>query len=278
MCRLLGILSLNSSSFIISKYLLGDPCSLYVQSRANPSRLQSDGWGIGFYVNGSLRIIKSKKPIYEEYEKVQMVVNDLKSSIVVAHIRRASNPRGLPKERIISIENSQPFGYKNYLFAHNGVIMIPDEMANLLGDWKLKVRGLNDSEIYFWHVMKELSKGLSLPQALKSFQKNLLRVWNENREKHPDKDRPYIGLNMIFSDGEKLYAYCKYDEERDSKIKSLCYKDQLAMQMTYIVDSEKLVVASEKTNIEEDWKPLRSGQLLTGQMIDGKIKVHIEEI
>lgn len=239
---------------------------------------RGDGWGVGFYVDGSLRIVKSEKPVYEEYERFRAAVGNLRSPIVVAHIRRASNPRGLPRDKIISIENSQPFGYGSYLFAHNGVIAIPDEMAALLGGWKLKIRGLNDSEVYFWHIVKELSEGRSLPQALKNFQKNLLRAWDESRGKHPDKDRPYIGLNMIFSDGKRLYAYCKYDEEKDSKVKSLCYKDQPALQMSYILDSEKLIVASEKTNAEDDWKPLRSGQLLTGQIVDGKIRVHIEEV
>jgi len=276
MCRLFGGLSLNFSIF--SKYMLEDPCSLYVQSRIDRSKLQGDGWGVGFYVNGSSRIVKSEKPIYEEYERFKAVVKDLNSPIAVAHIRRASNPRGLPREKIISIENSQPFGYGSYLFAHNGVITIPDEMAAILGGWKPKIRGLNDSEVYFWHMVKELSEGRSLPQALKNFQKNLLRVWDESRGKHPDKDRPYIGLNMIFSDGEKLYAYCKYDEERNGKVKSLCYKDQPALQMSYVLDSEKLIVVSEKTNVEDYWKPLRSGQLLTGQIVDGKIRVHMEEV
>lgn len=276
MCRLLSILSLDHS--ITPKYLLKDCCSLYAQSKADPSRLQSDGWGIGFYINCSPKVIKSEKPIYEEYERVQAVASNLKSPIIIAHIRRASNPRGLPREKIISIENSQPFNYENYVFAHNGVITIPDEMAELLGDWKKKIKSLNDSEIYFWHLVKELSEGRSVSQALKIFQKSFLKVWDENREKHPDKDRPYIGLNMILSDGKKLYAYCKYDETRDGRTKSLCYKNQPAMQMTYTADSEKLIVSSEKTNTDDDWKPLKSEQLLVGQIVDEKIKFHIEEI
>lgn len=274
MCRLFGAISVNPIN--AAKYIIYDPCSLYIQSKIDPSRLQGDGWGIGFYVNGSLRVFKSEKPIYEDYESLKSIVYGIKSNIIVAHIRRASNPRGLPREKLISVENSQPFYYRKYLFAHNGVITMPDETAQLLDDWRLKIRGLNDSEVYFWYIIRELCNGRSLPEALKNFQRDLLRVWLENHEKYPHIDRPYIGLNMIFSDGEKLYAYCKYDEKLDGKSRSICYRDQPAMQMMYAADQDRLIVASERTNSEDGWQPLRSGQLVTGQIINGRIRIHIE--
>ncbi|MEM3756615.1 MAG: class II glutamine amidotransferase [Candidatus Bathyarchaeia archaeon] len=275
MCRLFGLLSTGFSN--AAGYLLNDPCSLYAQSKSNPLRLQGDGWGVGFYVNGSLRVVRSEKPIFEEYERFKSVVESIKSNVIIAHVRRASNPRGLPREKLVSIENTQPFSYGKYVFAHNGVISVPDEVAQLLGDWRLNIRGLNDSEVYFWYIVKELSKGKNMPDALKNFQKDLLRVWMETREKYPERNRPYIGLNMVFSDGEKLYAYCKYDEELDGGVKSLCYGDQPAMQMVYIADSEKLIVASEKTNSRENWQPLKSGQLITGQISGGRIEIQIQE-
>ena len=276
MCRLFGVISVEPSN--ASKYLVHDPCSLYVQSKVNPKRLQGDGWGIGFYVNGFLRLVKSEKPIFEEHERFKELVSKISSNIIVAHIRGASNPRGLPKKKLISIENSQPFSYRNYVFAHNGVINLPDEIATLLGDWRFNIRGLNDSEVYFWYIMREITRGKTLSEALKSFQEDLLRVWLENRERYPNKDRPYIGLNIIFSDGEKLYAYCKYDEERDIGAASLCYGDQPALQMVYIHDSTRLVIASEKTNREEEWKPLKSGQLIVGRIVDGEIKISLEMV
>jgi len=276
MCRLFGVISVEPSNAL--KYLVDDPCSLYVQSKVNPKRLQSDGWGVGFYANDFLRLVKSEKPIFEEHERFKELVSKIGSNIIVAHIRRASNPKGLPKKKLISIENSQPFSYRNYVFAHNGVINLPDEIAALLGDWRFNIKGLNDSEVYFWYIMREITRGKTLPEALKSFQEDLLRVWLENRERHPNKDRPYIGLNIIFSDGEKLYAYCKYDEERDEGAASLCYGDQPALQMVYIHDSTRLVIASEKTNREEEWKPLKSGQLIVGRIVDGEIKISLEMV
>ncbi|MEM2369649.1 MAG: class II glutamine amidotransferase [Candidatus Bathyarchaeia archaeon] len=205
MCRLFGLLSNRPCSAF--RYLFGDQCSLFAQSKADPSRLQGDGWGIGFYASGCLRVIKSERPIYEERERFKSIAGSIESNIIVAHVRRASNPRGLPREKLISVENSQPFHYENYVFAHNGTIMIPDEVKGLLGEWRLRIRGLNDSEVYFWFIIKELHEGGSIAEALRNFEKDLWRVWFEVRDKHPGKTRPYMGLNMIFSDGERLYAY-----------------------------------------------------------------------
>ncbi|MEM1674258.1 MAG: class II glutamine amidotransferase [Candidatus Bathyarchaeia archaeon] len=269
MCRLFGLLSITPSN--PAKYLVNDPCSLLSQSNADPFKLQGDGWGIGFYINGSLRVIKSERPVYEEQERFRSLAEKIKSNIIIAHIRRASNPRGLPRERLISVENSQPFYYGKYVFAHNGVIMIPDEVAEFLGEWRARIRGLNDSEVYFWYIMKEVHEGRALPDALRNFERTLWDIWLNVRDKHLDKTRPYIGLNMVFSDGGRLYAYCKYDEELDGAVKSLCYRDQPGMQMVYSLSTERLVVSSEKTNVEEDWRPLESGQLLTGYVENGKI-------
>ena len=275
MCRLFGMISIKDSN--ADKYLLRDSCSLYAQSKVDPRRLQGDGWGIGFYENGCPILIKSEKPVYMDYENFSSTVQRAKSRIILAHIRRASNPRGLPRERMISKENSQPFTYGKYIFAHNGIITIPDEVAESLGEWKHKIRGLNDSEVYFWFLMKELAESLDLPLALKNFKVTLEDLWREARGRYPDKSRPYVGLNSIISDGEKLYAYCGY-EENEEPGRSLCFGDQPIFEMSYSFSKEKLVVASEKTNREEDWKPLRSGEFLIGRIVGNEIAVEIKKV
>ena len=275
MCRLFGMLSVKPSDAV--KYILEDQCSLYVQSKIDPKRLQGDGWGIGFYMNGSPILVKSEKPIYIDYETLSSTVQQARSRIILAHIRRASNPRGLPRDKIISKENSQPFTYGRYIFAHNGTITIPDELADVLGNWRGKIRGLNDSEVYFWFIMKELAEGINLSEALKDLKVTLEALWKEVRKDHPDKSRPYVGLNIVISDGENLYAYCRYDED-DKLGRSICFKDQPAFEMSYLHCKEKLIVASEKTNREEDWRPLKNGELLTGRIVDDEITVEIEKV
>jgi len=275
MCRLFGMLSVRASN--ANKHLLEDPCSLYAQSKVDSRRLQGDGWGIGFYENGSPIIIKSEKPVYMDYENFSSSVRRAKSRIILAHIRRASNPRGLPREKMISKENSQPFTFGRYIFVHNGTITIPDEVAEALGEWRRRIRGLNDSEVYFWFIMKELADGADLPMALKNFEATLEDLWMETREKYPDKRRPYVGLNCIISEGENLYAYCRHDGEGKAS-KSLCFRDQPVFEMSYSLSKQRLIIASEKTNREEDWKPLRDGELLTGRIIDDEIAVEIKRV
>jgi len=273
-CRLFGMLSVKASN--ARKYLLEDPCSIYVQSKVDPSRLQSDGWGIGFYIDGVPKVVRSEKSVYIEYEEFASAVQIASSRVVLAHIRRASNPRELPREQLISIENSQPFSYKKYIFVHNGAINMPDEVAKCLGEWKGRLRGINDSEVYFWYVVKEMTNGASFLEAIERFERVLSALWQRRREEY-NYDRPYIGLNVLFSDDERLYAYCKYDDEDESKL-SLCFKDQPIFQMSYLVDSACLVVTSEKTNHEDKWQVLKSGQLLTGQIFRDNIKISLQEI
>ena len=275
MCRLFGMLSLVATDAM--KYLLEDPCSLYAQSSANRRRLQGDGWGIGFYVDGAVDLVKSDRPVYDDHERFKSAVRRADSKIVLAHIRRASNPRRIPREKIISIENSQPFNHQNYLFAHNGTVTIPEEVAGSLGEWKQRIAGLNDSEAYFWYIMKVMADGSSFRKALRRFEKDLEQLWRRNRGTYPGTVRPYVGLNALLSDGETLYAYCKY-HEGDESMRSACLGDQPIFQMSYLVSPTRLVVASEKTNREDDWKPLKTGQLLTGMIMNREVSIEVTEI
>lgn len=254
------------------RYLLDDPCSLYIQSMADPRRLQGDGWGIGYYRNGTPVIIKDYRPVYRDYRGFSSAVQKVRSNIIIAHIRRASNPRGLKKEALISVENSQPFNYDRYIFAHNGTIMIPDELADTLGGWKTKIRGLNDSEVYFWFLMKKMSEGLNLAEALREFRETMRNLWVRVRSAHPEKDKPYHMLNIVFSDGEALYAYCEYDENA-KPVRSLCFRDQPVYQMSYRLLDDELIVASEKTNREENWRIIKNGEMLTGRIENGRVTV-----
>ncbi|MCS7120560.1 MAG: class II glutamine amidotransferase [Nitrososphaerota archaeon] len=274
MCRLLGMFSITPTS--AAKYLVEDPCSLYVQSMCDKERLQSDGWGIGYYTESGICLHVSEKPVYEETEKFFKTAANAISRIIIAHVRRASNPRELPRHMLISKENSQPFRFENYLFAHNGTITIPDEVAENLGEWKCRVRGVNDSEIYFWYIIKEMKNGASFAEALTKFENDLSDIWNRNRHKYPNKERPFIGLNTVFSDGQNLYAYCRY-HEIDVKNRSICFGDQPSLQMSYLNLGELVVIASEKTN-REKWDNLRSGELLTATVEGGEVKVAIQSI
>lgn len=274
MCRLFGMISNVPTS--AEKYLVDVECSMLEQSRIDPKRLQSDGWGIGYYAHDLPRVVKSEKPVYSEAERFRSVALAAKSRIVVSHVRAASNPLGLPRERLISPENSQPFHHGRFLFAHNGTVNLPDEVAELLGDYRSMIKGINDSEIYFWFLVKELEAGRNISVALIDFEDTLRELWDKYSSRHPDKKRPYVGLNAIFSDGRKLYAYCRYSEE-DERSTSICLRDRPVFQMCYLPGTP-FIVASEALTRNGGWSPVKNGQLLMAEAKGGAIDHVIEDL
>lgn len=258
------------------KYLVDLECSMLEQSRIDPNRPQSDGWGIGYYEHDLPRVVKSERPVNSEVERFRSAALTARSRIVVSHVRAASNPRGLPRERLISPENSQPFHYGRFLFAHNGTVNLPDEVADLLGDYRAMIRGINDSEIYFWFLVKELAAGRNLSLALINFEDTLRELWNKYSSRHPDKRGPYVGLNVIFADGKRLYAYCRYSKE-DERFTSICLRDRPVFQMCYLPGTP-FIVASEALTRNGGWLPVKNGQLLVAEARGGAVGHVIEDL
>jgi len=261
---MVGIISLRPLNPF--KYLVGDECSLLVQAKKGS---QGDGWGVGCYRDGRLTcVIKSSRPVYEEEGLFKALCRVLESDIIIAHVRKASNPRRLPRERLIAVENSQPFHYKNYLFVHNGSLTLPDEVEERLGDYKALIKGVNDSEVYFVYLIKEWEAYGDALKALKAVEEGLWDVWKRGRK--GGVDAPYSSLNAIFSDGRRLYAVSRYLEKWREK-RSLCYGDSEYFRMAYKLDGESLVVASERTDRGE-WRTLSDGEVLIAELKDGRIE------
>ena len=248
------------------KYLVEDECSLLVQAKKGE---QSDGWGIGYYEEGELRVFKSPNPVYEEEEIFRRLSTQIESNLIIAHVRKASNPRGLPRQMLIGIENSQPFFYKNYLFAHNGAIYIPDEVAETLGKYKNLIKGVNDSEVYFVHLVKEWESKGDVVQAIKAVERGLWKILEKSKKNYP---RPYSSLNAIFSDGVRLYALTLYLEGENTP--SICYRDSEYFRLAYYYNGEKLIISSERTN-NDKWKLMSNGEILIAEIRENRIYYNI---
>ena len=261
MCRMVGVLSLKPIN--PSEYLIGAPCSLLTQAEMG---FQGDGWGIGYYENKCLKVFKSFKPVYEEKELFSKVCGSLRTNLFIAHVRKASNPRGLPREKLIGLENTQPFRHNNLLFAHNGSIKALN-VVEKLGEYKQLIRGVNDSEIYFVLFLKYWN--LYQPNILKiirSIEKDL-------QDSVKEGEKPYSSLNAIFSDGEKLYAVNRYIEGKN--LKSLCYKDSEYFRMVYRYNGSSMVIASEKLDNKCEWRSLSDGEILIAEVTKDKIEYRI---
>ncbi|MBI4057483.1 MAG: class II glutamine amidotransferase [Elusimicrobia bacterium] len=272
MCRLFG--QISSSPLKAEDFLAQESCSLLRQSFANPKNLQKDGWGIGYYVNQRARqavVVKSPRPLFEQKNFFQRLANQTRSKIIISHIRNASNPRGIPKKQLISLNNSQPFHHKNYLFAHNGTVEIPDEVFSFLGPYQKKILGKNDSEIYFWQLIKFVESYGSVPRAMKAAVQELWGIWRGCQARYSKKKYPYTGLNTLLSDGNSLYALCHYPSANKNAC-ALCAPDRPWGKMCFTRRGPRMLVSSEPMDFQT-WDSFHDPEILILTPQNGSFKI-----
>jgi predicted glutamine amidotransferase len=261
MCRLLGALFVKIGG--LQYHLLEAECSLFKQAVKGR---QSDGWGIGYYSDENPVVRKSEKAVYDDRSSFEEAAKSVRGRIIMAHVRKASNPRRLPFEKLISLENSQPFHYLNYMIVHNGSITIPDEVTERIGSYANLIRSNNDSEVYFYLLLYLVEKEGGIIAAFRKVERTLMEVFQE--EEATKFEKPFTSLNAIFSDGEKMYAFSRYLTDSG---KSICYGDSSMFQMCFKLNEEHVVVASEKTD-RGAWLPLGNNSLLTCWVEEDRIK------
>lgn len=257
---MVGVLSVNTINPLY--YLVKAPCSLLTQAEIGS---QGDGWGIGYYDKNRLKVIKSPKPAYEERDVFLNACNSIRTNLFIAHVRKASNPRGLPRDKLIGLENTQPFYYGNFLFAHNGSIRALN-VVDKLGEYRKLMKGVNDSEIFFVLLLKYWSLyGSNIVKVIKSVEEDLQDSCEEGKN-------PYSSLNAIFSDGKRLYAINRYIEGKD--LSSICYKDSEYFRMVYQYNESNIVIASEKLD-KNRWHSLSNGEVLIAEVIKDRVEYKV---
>jgi len=157
---------------------------------ANP-----DGWGLAFYKNNRLQIVKeansaTKSNLFDFMEKYTH------SKTIISHVRRST--RGIP-----SYLNTHPFYRRlrtesmnrEFAFAHNGTLT----QIERLRFKKYTPVGETDSEQAFCHILDILSESETATWGVHDFQsfEKILREINDGKNT----------LNCIFSDGSYLFCY-----------------------------------------------------------------------
>ena len=208
MCRLFGLLGNGVTP--AEPWLLDTDRALLRQAHVTDEEAQPDGWGVGWFTER--RVLRVEKGIGAasspgEVDRFRTVARAAHGPLAIAHLRKASNPMGLPKERLIGLENSQPFLHGSTMFAHNGSIQFPRETRAFLGEYESMVKGVNDSEVLFWLLIRHLDSATDPVEAFDGTVADLVRVW---RDKGSPDGGPYTGLNVIFSRGpNELWAFCQ---------------------------------------------------------------------
>jgi predicted glutamine amidotransferase len=272
MCRLFGLLSARDES--AGPWLVRSDRSLLAQSNVSPETAQKDGWGVGWFEDGGrARVEKGTGQAIAatERERYEAAVQRASGPVVLGHLRHASNPLHLPPEQLIGLENSQPFEAHTILFAHNGSIPFPTETRPMLGVYEPRIRGVNDSEVLFWLLVRNTAEIQDPVRGFAHTVEDLVRVWEGMRE---PPIPPFSGLNVLFSRGpEELWAFCLWTGDHGP---GLFDKKRRYYEMTYRADAHRVVVGSEPFDGEPGvWKSLSSGSYLSARREGNRINVKV---
>jgi hypothetical protein len=270
MCRLFGLISTRDDS--AEPWLVRSDRSLLAQSHASPETAQRDGWGIGWFTDsGRARVEKGTRGAFEEGERERFieVAGRASGPVVFGHLRHASNPLHLPAAELLGLDNSQPFDTHTVLFAHNGSIPFPGETRPLLGVHEPKVRGVNDSEVLFWLLVRNTEELRDPLAGYVRTVEDLVRVW-EGMGRPPIP--PFSGLNVIFSRGpDELWAFCQWTGDHGS---GLLDGSRRYYEMTYAASAHRVVVGSEPFDGGRgEWGTLTSGRYLSARREGSRILV-----
>ncbi|MBJ7458022.1 MAG: class II glutamine amidotransferase [Thermoleophilaceae bacterium] len=178
MCRVFGAVA-------------SDPISIrheLIESSNPMIRLSEDhdsGWGLAAYPD-----LGCASPVTERFPTAAFsdgrfdAATELRGRIFNVHVRRATLGG-------LSAENTHPFEFGPYSFSHNGTIL---GFRSLLRPGMSDPLGQTDSECFFLRLMHDFDPS----DPVRSIRRTVAAVV---------AGHTFSGVNFVFSDGNKLYAY-----------------------------------------------------------------------
>lgn len=259
MCELFGMSSKLPTNATFSLSVFGER-----GGHLGPHR---DGWGIAFNEGRDFRIVKEAAPAAESACLRFIEAHDFKSSIVISHIRRASDSIAP------SFTNTHPFTRELYgfthVFAHNG------EVPGIFQDRRFEPKyyfpmGETDSERAFCALMDRLRQQLTSATVMDVNAKlSIIEKWAA-------EVAGFGVFNFLLSDSLYLYAHRSthlFYASRECAAQTECLKsDELIIRLAQGSGGPQRVaaVATEPLIADEQWQPLpeaRVAALLHGEKI-----------
>jgi len=189
--------------------LCAAPNALRVQSRQHPH-----GWGIGWYDGLGVQVRRGVMPAHADEAFVE-AAREARSRIVMAHVRDASVGGVLE-------ENTHPFVYGPWLFAHNGTVarFRHEERVRALLEaeihpvFRAAMAGETDSERCFFLFLTRLAG--RLPDGRQADLEGVRRALAETvaitariADRGADGEEPRSSLNLLITNGS-LIAVCRH--------------------------------------------------------------------
>ena len=189
MCRLYGFRATEPTK--VECTLVHAQNALMVQSRADQTGVShAHGWGVATYTDRMPQVERQAWAAYHG-EHFRRTAARVFSRTVVAHVRRASIGS-------VSLENTHPFVYERWTFAHNGTLQAFGAMRAWMLDamtdeHRMAIRGATDSEHVFHFVMSLWAKHPNLTpcEALRTGLQQVIA------RSHKTDAAAAIGLNIL---------------------------------------------------------------------------------
>ncbi len=268
MCRLFGFRSVITSQ--VHRSLVSADNALMRQSEAHP-----DGWGVAYYVDGFPHVVKSVSTAVSDslFRRVSGIVS---SETVLAHLRKATVGE-------LSIINSHPFQFGNWIFGHNGQIpnfeQYREEMLDRVSPvYRRYILGDTDSEVLFYLLISNMAryfdvnrKGTDLDDVIKAVEATV----DEVREvtgfdcydcEVAEEEEFYLtfvltnGHMMVAHHGGKPLYYSTY--KRQCPERGSCPSFSQACEApTESGFVNHFIVSSEPLHGENVWLEMESGEI-----------------
>lgn len=207
MCRLYGMIASDPTK--VECTLIHAQNALMIQSRSDRSgRSHTDGWGISYYSNGLPHLERRATAAFSDLH-FATTAEKVYAHTVVAHVRRAT-------VGAVSLQNTHPFTYRQWSFAHNGTVSaFADLEARLLSEFVPRLRplrvGETDSETAFLWLLSRLNRAgcdidsvkMDCPRMVEEFNKSVSWLAGECLQIRPDK---VPRLNFLVTNGQMLLA------------------------------------------------------------------------
>jgi len=231
-----------------------------------------DGWGIAYYVDGDVRLVKEPEPAADSACVRFIQEHPFRTTIAVSHIRLATlGP--------VAMRNCQPFvrelGGRMHVFAHNGDLSPTGEPMTLpLGEFR--PIGETDSE----HAFCALLGRLAAPwrhDGVPSLDRRLAIV-----AAFAEELRALGPANFIYSDGEAVFihghkrSHSGTPRVRPPGLHVLCrrcsgdedHKGISTRGLAIASESDQRVViaASVPLTDEPGWQALAEGEVVVAQL------------
>ncbi|UXH78646.1 class II glutamine amidotransferase [Roseateles amylovorans] len=246
MCQLLGM-NCNSDAAITFSFT-------GFAARGGRTAAHVDGWGMAFYERSGCRVFHDDQPASESPLAEFLSRYPIKSRIVIAHLRRAT-------QGDVTIANCHPFQREwlgqTWLFANNGDLTSFHPTLN--GPYRPV--GSTDSERAFCWLLQELRHRFAdrqQPPAWHELAPHVAQL-SEVIARHGN-------FNFLLTNGEALYTHCS------SRLQVLQRRHPFPMARLVDCDmsldlsamngqNDRLViVATDPLTTDEAWQPLATGE------------------